>query len=92
MTIPFNAVFNSSLMETVYRVNAASLELCKVDAYFVNDHDRKHYISQYVEYLMFRQEKRKKTNPSPVADNYFGSLKSLPDGMDLQRSVRDEWA
>ena len=49
-------------------------------------------ISQYVEYLMFRQEKREKTNPSPVADNYFGSLKSLPDGMDLQRSVRDEWA
>lgn len=50
MTIPFNAVFNSSLIETVYRVNVASLELRKADAYFVNDHDRKHYISQYVEY------------------------------------------
>ena len=48
-------------------------------------------VSQYIEYLMVRQEYRKKSRPSPVDISYFGSLKNLPAGMDLQRSARNEW-
>lgn len=48
-------------------------------------------ISQYVEYLMFRHENRKKSNTPPVDSNYFGSLKTLSDGMEMQRTARDEW-
>jgi hypothetical protein len=52
-----------------------------------------HYdeVSQYIEYLMVQQENGKKANSSPAAETYFGSLKNLPDGMDLQRSERNEW-
>ena len=38
-------------------------------------------VSQYVE----KNENSKNTY------TFFGSIKSLPDGMDLQRRVRDEW-
>lgn len=48
-------------------------------------------VSQYIEFLMVRQEHRKKSGPSPVDISYFGSLKNLPAGMDIQRSERNEW-
>ena len=38
-------------------------------------------VSQYVEFVLFKYEKEKKNENS----------KNLPDGMDLQRRVRDEW-
>lgn len=50
MTMPFNAVFNSSLVETVYRVDAKSLELRRADAYFISGNDRQHFLTQDVEY------------------------------------------
>lgn len=48
-------------------------------------------VSQYVEFVLFKYEKEKKNENSKNAYTFFGSIKSLPDGMDLQRRVRDEW-
>ena len=58
-------------------------------------------VSQYVEFVLFKYEKEKKNENSKNENSknenskntytFFGSIKSLPDGMDLQRRVRDEW-
>ena len=48
-------------------------------------------VSQYIEFSMVRQAYRKKSGPSPVEISYFGSLKNLTAGMDIQRSERNEW-
>ena len=51
-------------------------------------------VSQYVEFVLFKYEKEKKNENSKNENSkntytFFGSIKSLPDGMDLQRRVRD---
>lgn len=46
-------------------------------------------ISRYVEYLLYRQKAGK--NKESNLKNYFGRGESLPDGLDLQRKLRDEW-
>ncbi len=45
-------------------------------------------ISRYVEFLQFRQKKEAKSKTD--LSGYFGCLKDLPDGLELQRSMRDE--
>ena len=44
-------------------------------------------IAAYIDSVRFRYEKRNSGGAS-----YFGSLKTLGDGMELQRKMRDEWA
>ncbi len=46
-------------------------------------------VSRYVEYLIYKQEGMVKQNID--LEQYFGSIKTLPDGLDFQRSARDEW-
>ena len=49
-------------------------------------------VSQFVEYLMFRQEKGRKKNNHFESEKFFGSIKDLPDGMMVQEAMRNEWA
>ena len=49
-------------------------------------------VSQFVEYLLFRQEKGRKKNDQSESEKFFGSIKDLPDGMMVQEAMRNEWA
>ena len=47
-------------------------------------------VSEYIDYILFKVSKKKKE----VSDNtssYFGCLKRPIDGMEVQRSMRNEW-
>ena len=46
-------------------------------------------ISSYIEFIVFKHQlkEEKKQDQS----EYFGSVTTLSDGMDVQRSLRDEW-
>lgn len=48
-------------------------------------------VSDYIEFVLFRYEQRKQKDRKGNAGRYFGSIKTLPDGMELQRRLRDEW-
>ena len=47
-------------------------------------------VSQYVDYLMFRQKNAKRKNESSEIRSFFGSIKDLPDGMKVQGVMRNE--
>ena len=49
-------------------------------------------VSQYVEYLLFRQKNKNVKTETTENNNFFGSIKNLPDGLTAQRAMRDEWA
>jgi hypothetical protein len=49
-------------------------------------------VSQYIEYLLFRQSRESRKNSSSVNNSFFGSIKTLPDGMAIQEAMRDEWS
>ena len=49
-------------------------------------------VSQFVEYLLFRQKNERKTNDHSESEKFFGSIKDLPDGMMVQEAMRNEWA
>ena len=49
-------------------------------------------VSQYVEYLLFRQKREKRKSNTFVNKTFFGSINSLPDGMAIQEAMRDEWS
>ena len=49
-------------------------------------------VSQYVEYLLFRQKNKNVKTETTENNNFFGSLKNMPDGLTAQRAMRDEWA
>ena len=38
-------------------------------------------VSQYVEYLLFRQKNKNVKTETTENNNFFGSLKNLPDGL-----------
>ena len=48
-------------------------------------------VSNYIDFILFRM--KMKNDDSIIQDNsiFFGVLENIPDGMDLQRSMRDEW-
>ena len=48
-------------------------------------------VSNYIDFILNRMQVGK--NDSLTQDNstFFGVLKNIPDGMDIQRSMRDEW-
>jgi hypothetical protein len=48
-------------------------------------------ISNYVEFIIFRRKSQKDKMKDVDLKMFFGSVKSLPDGLKLQRSMRDEW-
>ena len=48
-------------------------------------------VSHYIEYILFREQQLKAESSAHTHQDYFGSLKNLPDGMAAQRSMRSEW-
>ena len=59
-TDKFIEKYNSDTVETVYIVDAATLDLHKADAYYVDGAKRYHFVSQYITYDT--------TNPLQVDD------------------------
>lgn len=47
-------------------------------------------VSNYIDYLLFRLKANKK-NQSNDLNEFFGSIKNIGDGIEFQRSARDEW-
>ena len=48
-------------------------------------------VSRYIEFVFFKLQKHEETEWEQDMSSYFGSLKSLPDGLKVQRGLRDEW-
>ena len=48
-------------------------------------------VSLYIDYIIFRQQKKKLDEQNSNLVSFFGSIDSLPDGIELQRGVRSEW-
>jgi len=48
-------------------------------------------VSNYIDFILFRERMRKQTDRSSDVSSFFGALPDLPDGTELQRSMRDEW-
>ncbi len=48
-------------------------------------------VAKYVEFIIFRRNKIESLNKESDLTQFFGSIKNLPDGLEMQRSMRDEW-
>ena len=48
-------------------------------------------VSHYIEFILFREQLQKPDDKAQTQKKYFGSLKNLPDGLAVQRSMRSEW-
>ncbi len=48
-------------------------------------------VSQYIEFVRYRQQQKEQAKVPSHSDAFFGCLKELPDGMKVQRSARNEW-
>lgn len=48
-------------------------------------------VSNYIEFILFRMQMKKETSSVQDKSEFFGILKDIPDGMYLQRRMRDEW-
>lgn len=46
-------------------------------------------ISSYIEFIVFKHQMKEEKKHD--LSEYFGSVTTLSDGMDTQRSLRDEW-
>jgi hypothetical protein len=48
-------------------------------------------VAKYVDFILFRRNKTKTQTEKTDLSQFFGSIKNLPDGLEMQRSMRDEW-
>ena len=48
-------------------------------------------IAAYIDFLLFRRKQAMNLDKSGDLSKYFGSIKTLGDGMEVQRQMRDEW-
>ena len=48
-------------------------------------------VSRYIEFVMYLRKKVSEEQSEYDISSFFGSVSSLPDGMELQREARDEW-
>ena len=48
-------------------------------------------VSQYIEFVIYRMQLRKEKNQTCDMSSYFGILKKMPDGLEMQRGLRNEW-
>ena len=48
-------------------------------------------VSQYIEFIVYRMQMRKEKDQPHDMSAYFGILKDMPDGLEAQRRLRDEW-
>ena len=48
-------------------------------------------LSHYIDYLLYRHESSDRGESSGDLSRFFGNLANLPDGLEAQREMRDEW-
>ena len=48
-------------------------------------------VSRYIEFVIFKLQKREEAEQSQDISSYFGILKNMQDGLEVQRRLRDEW-
>jgi hypothetical protein len=48
-------------------------------------------VSNYIEFVIYRFQLSKKNEKPHDLSEYFGALKEMPDGLEEQRRLRDEW-
>ena len=48
-------------------------------------------VSNYIEFMLFRMQMKKDHAVSQDKSKFFGILKDIPDGMNFQGSMRNEW-
>ena len=48
-------------------------------------------VSDYIEFVIFKYQSKKRKERAVDTNSFFGLLKQLPDGLELRRSLRDEW-
>ena len=48
-------------------------------------------VARYVDFILFRRNKAKTQTEKTDLSQFFGSIKNLSDGLDMQRSMRDVW-
>ncbi|MBR1497934.1 MAG: hypothetical protein IJ617_09930 [Oscillospiraceae bacterium] len=48
-------------------------------------------IDEFIDFLLFRAEQSQEAPGKPDFSKYYGSIKSLGDGLEIQRKMRDEW-
>ena len=48
-------------------------------------------LDSFVDYLLFREKQSGRTRVLTPASKFFGSVKTLGDGLRAQRQMRDEW-
>ena len=48
-------------------------------------------VSDFVEFLLIKTKTANDESPATDFSKFFGALKLDKDGMDIQRSLRDEW-
>ncbi len=47
-------------------------------------------VSEYIDFILFKVSK-KKENASEGTSRFFGAIRKPIDGMEIQRSMRNEW-
>ena len=48
-------------------------------------------VSHYIEFLIYRLQLRSKKQQAPDLSEFYGILKNMPDGLEAQRELRNEW-
>ena len=48
-------------------------------------------VSRYIEFILYSLQSRSKKQPAPDLSDYFGIMKNMPDGLEAQRRMRNEW-
>ena len=47
-------------------------------------------VSEYIDYILFKVSKKKKDSSNGTS-RFFGTIRKPIDGMEIQRSMRNEW-
>lgn len=48
-------------------------------------------VSHYIEFILYRLQSHSKKQQVPDLSDYFGIMKNMPDGLEAQRGLRNEW-
>ena len=48
-------------------------------------------VSHYIEFVIFKYQQNKNSDPVHDMSDFFGVMKRLPDGLKAQKELRDEW-
>ena len=48
-------------------------------------------VSHYIEFIIYRFQVHDKKQQASDLSNFFGIMKNMPDGLEAQRRLRNEW-